>query len=184
MKSLRVLKAAGLVLAALVLGLMTAQGSYALWNAGTQANAGTIQAASFDVVMDNGTGPVLMTQADGSKGTVALNVGTVNAGSSAYTRVVLTNNSNAGGSFTINASAGAAQISSFPELWTVQHRAVSGTDPGACNAALFNASQPQTVDIPKGASGMICFQVTLAGSANIQGQASTITVPLSAAQVG
>lgn len=184
MNCLRVLKAAGLVLAALVLGLMTAQASYALWNAGTTVEAGTIQAASFDVVMDNGTGPVLMTQADGSQGTLALNVGTVNAGSASYTGVLLTNNSDAGGSFTINASAGAAQVSSFPELWTIQHRAVAGTDLGACNAALFTGSQAQTVDIPKGGSGIICFQVTLAESANIQGQVSTITVPLSAAQVG
>ena len=145
MKSLRVLKAAGLVLAALVLGLMTAQTSYALWNAGTGADAGTIQSASFDVVMDNGTGPVLMTQADGSQGTLSLNVGTINAGSATYTDVRLTNNSDAGGSFTISVSAGAAQVSSFPELWTIQHRAVSGTDPGACNAALFTGDRKSVV---------------------------------------
>ncbi len=49
MKSLRALKAAGLVLAAVVLGLMTVQGSYALWNAVVTSNAGTIQSANFSI---------------------------------------------------------------------------------------------------------------------------------------
>lgn len=49
MKSLRALKAAGLILAAVVLGLMTVQGSYALWNAAVPSNAGIIQAADFQV---------------------------------------------------------------------------------------------------------------------------------------
>ncbi|MBO0896466.1 hypothetical protein [Arthrobacter sunyaminii] len=52
MKSLRALKAAGLILAAVVLGLMTVQGSYALWNAAAPSNAGTIQAADFQVTFD------------------------------------------------------------------------------------------------------------------------------------
>ena len=184
MKSLRALKAAGLILAAVALGLMTVQGSYALWNAAAAANAGTIQAASFDVEMFNGTGQVLMTQANGSQGIIGLDVGTVNAGASAYTGVRLTNTSNAGGTFTIQASAGAADISPSPDLWSIDHRAVAGTDLGACNAALFTSSQFQTTDIPKGSSGVICFKVSLAESANIQGQASTIKIPLSVAQVG
>ena len=186
MKSLRALKAAGLIFAAVALGLMTAQGSYAVWNAGTTAAAGTVQSASFDVEMDNGSGaPVLMTQADGSQGTVALNVGTVNAGASAYTGVKITNKSNAGGQFTIRTSvAGAPQFSAAGNLWTIQHRAVSGTNPAACNAELFAGSQAQTVDLPKGTSGIICFQVSLAATANIQGQVTAISVPLTAAQVG
>ncbi|MBO0908173.1 hypothetical protein [Arthrobacter sunyaminii] len=51
MKSLRALKATGLILAAVVLGLMTVQGSYALWNAAVPSNAGTIQAADFKVTV-------------------------------------------------------------------------------------------------------------------------------------
>lgn len=185
MKSIRVLKAAGLVLAAVVLGLMSAQASYALWNTAATTDAGSIQAAGFDVRMDNGTGrPVLMTQADGTRGTVPLNAGTVNAGSSAYTAVVLSNDSNAGGEFTIRASVTGAAQTPAGDLWRVAHRAVPGNDPASCNAALFAATAAQTVDIPKGASGTICFEVSLAASANIQGQASTISIPLSAAQVG
>ncbi|WAP51141.1 hypothetical protein OL239_14825 [Arthrobacter sp. ATA002] len=57
MKNLRVLKAAGLIVAAVVLGLMTVQGSYALWNAVVPSNAATIQAADFRVKV----GPTLMT---------------------------------------------------------------------------------------------------------------------------
>ncbi|WP_104055259.1 MULTISPECIES: hypothetical protein [unclassified Arthrobacter] len=52
MKSLRALKATGLILAAVVLGLMTVQGSYALWNAAVPSNAGTVQSADFNIVVN------------------------------------------------------------------------------------------------------------------------------------
>ena len=184
MKSLRALKAAGLILAAVALGLMTVQGSYALWNSAVSTNAGTIQAASFKVEMNNGKGPVWMTQDNGSQGVVELNVGTVNAGASVYTGVRLTNKSDAGGTFTLRASAGPAEISPSSALWSVEHRAVSGTDLGACKAALFTSSQVQTTDIAKDGSGVICFKVSLAETAKIEGQPFTIKIPLSVAQAG
>ncbi|MFZ3417172.1 hypothetical protein [Arthrobacter sp. 3Tela_A] len=52
MKSVRALKAAGLVLTAVVLGLMTVQGSYALWNAAVSVKPGTVQAANFSILVN------------------------------------------------------------------------------------------------------------------------------------
>lgn len=181
MKSTRVLKAAGLVLAAVVLGLLTVQGSYALWNKAVSANAGTIQAASFDVEMKSSAGTSLMTLDSGAKGTVPLNAGTVNAGASAFTGVQLANKSNAGGQFTIRASAG-TPITSGP--WRVEHRIVPGTDPAACTAAAYKASTADTADIPKGGAGVFCFQISLAETASIQGQQVALTVPLEVVQIG
>ncbi|MCQ1954404.1 SipW-dependent-type signal peptide-containing protein [Arthrobacter sp. zg-Y238] len=47
-------KAAGLILSAVVLGLMTVQGTYALWNATATSTPGTVQAADFKILV-NGT---------------------------------------------------------------------------------------------------------------------------------
>lgn len=181
MKSIRVLKAAGLVLAAVVLGLLTVQGSYALWNKAVSVNAGTIQAASFDVEMTSANGSSLMTRANGSKGTVPLNAGTVNAGASSYTGVKLTNMSNASGEFTLRASAGTPITSG---LWSVEHRVVPGTEPAACSAAAYKAATARTSDIPKGEAGVFCFQITLAETARIQGEQVALTVPLEVVQIG
>ena len=45
----RTLRAGLLIAAAVVLGLLAVQGTYALWNAGTSAAPGTVTSASFDV---------------------------------------------------------------------------------------------------------------------------------------
>lgn len=85
MKSLRVLKAAGLILTAVVLGLMTVQGSYALWNAAAPSNAGTIQAADFSIKV-NGQ--------DMSAPVVPLTLGELTPGKTAYTAIDVKNNVN------------------------------------------------------------------------------------------
>lgn len=85
MKSLRALKAAGLIVAAVVLGLMTVQGSYALWNTAVPANAGTIQAADFSIKV-NGQ--------DMAAALVPLSLGELVPGNTAYTAIEIKNNVN------------------------------------------------------------------------------------------
>ena len=85
MKSLRALKAAGLILAAVVLGLMTVQGSYALWNAAVPSNAGTIQAADFSIKV-NGQ--------DMAGALPGLEIGELKRGNTAYTAIDVMNNVN------------------------------------------------------------------------------------------
>ncbi len=74
MTSTRALKAAGLVLIAVVLGLLTVQGSYALWNKTVNAGAGTIQSADFRISLtDTNTNNFTnMTLADGTAATLSL----------------------------------------------------------------------------------------------------------------
>lgn len=85
MKSLRVLKAAGLILTAVVLGLMTVQGSYALWNAAAVSSPGTLQAADFSIKVN---GQEMAGQ------TVPLTLGELLPGKTAYTAIDVKNNVN------------------------------------------------------------------------------------------
>ena len=82
----KALKAAGLIAAAVVLGLLTAQGSYALWNTTAPANAGTVQAADFKILLNN---------VEMSKPTpIALDIGELAPGTPAYTSLTVANKVN------------------------------------------------------------------------------------------
>lgn len=181
------LKATGLVSGAVLLGLLTVQGTYALWNAAVQATSGSVQAASFNVEMDGGSGSVMMAQPDGSQGTVALattNFGIVDAGTSVYAGVRLTNHTDAGGQFTLRASAGTVDTGSLGGSLAVQQRAVAGADLSACNnPALYAGTAAGPVEIPKHGSGVLCFQASLAATASAEGQVSTISIPLTVEQL-
>ena len=84
-KSLRALKAAGLILAAVALGLMTVQGSYALWNATVNTAPSTVQAADFSILV-NGVD---------MRGTqVQLPIGELARGKTAYAAIEIRNNVN------------------------------------------------------------------------------------------
>ena len=177
------------MLCAVLLGLMTVQGTYALWSAAAPATAGSLQAASFNVEMDGGTGVVMMRQPDGSQGSVGLAtapLGPVNAGQSVYAGVKLTNLTDAGGTFTLAAAAGQPVVGgSLAPLLAVEQRAVSGADLAACsNPALFTGTAARTLELPKSASGVLCFRVTLSAEANAEGQTSTISIPLTVEQKG
>ncbi|MFZ3454183.1 hypothetical protein [Arthrobacter sp. 7Tela_A1] len=181
------LKATGLVSGAVLLGLLTVQGTYALWDAAVQATTGNIQAATFNVEMDGGNGSVMMAQPDGSAGTVSLAttaLGAVDAGASVYAGVRLTNHTDAGGEFTLRAAAGQADTGSLGSLLTVHQRAVPGADLNACyNPALYTGTAAGSLDIPKHGSGVLCFEVSLAATAGAEGQVSTISIPLTVEQI-
>ncbi|MFC7861105.1 hypothetical protein [Arthrobacter koreensis] len=183
------LKGTGLVLCAVLLGLMTVQGTYALWSASAPSAGGSLQAASFNVEMDGGAGVVMMEQPDGSQGTVGLAtapLGPVNAGESVYAGVKLTNLTDAGGTFTLAATAGQPVVGgSLAPLLDIDQRAVGGADLAACsNPALFTGPAAPALELPKGTSGVLCFRVTLSAAANAEGQTSTISIPLTVEQKG
>ncbi|MCC9205449.1 hypothetical protein [Arthrobacter sp. zg-Y769] len=80
------LKAAGLILAAVVLGLLTVQGTYALWNTTAPSNAGTIQAADFRILV-NGT--------EMTSGPMTIQIpGTLGKGKSTYAQIAVQNSVN------------------------------------------------------------------------------------------
>ncbi|MDQ0768094.1 hypothetical protein QF031_000843 [Pseudarthrobacter defluvii] len=110
MRTKRRLKAAALTAFAVVLGLFTVQGSYALWSAAASASPGTITSASFDVALKAVNTGLLtnMTLTKGTAATLTLSpVGTLGPGTSVNGGVVVTNNTNAGGQF--NTAITAAQ---------------------------------------------------------------------------
>ncbi len=199
MRTPRALKAAGLILAAVVLGLLTVQGTYALWNAAVNSNAGTVQAADFRVSLTDGpTGTTKdMTLDDGTAAgkpaTIALSttpIGVVIPGQSVYAGVQLGNVTNAGGNFTINASAGVPVITNTSESGVaalLSVRAVGADTLAQCpNAALYDGAQATaSVSIAKNASRVLCFQVTLAANApgSVQGKSAGISIPLTVDQL-
>lgn len=190
MQSSKVLKAAGLVLAAVVLGLLTVQGSYALWNTMVPSSAGTVQAADFRVTM-TGTqtgNSTDMTSAAGTAASITLSTsspsGALTPGKSVYAGVQLGNASNAGGVFTIRASV-AAPISQNSALSPyVSVKSATAATLAQCSEPArytsINTGKLPILDIAKAATGVFCFQVTLAATtpANLSGQTAQITVPV------
>jgi predicted ribosomally synthesized peptide with SipW-like signal peptide len=77
MRIKRTLQAAGLIAAAVILGLLTVQGTYALWSATAVASPGAVSSASFTVNLTAApSGQVTtMTLPDGQPANVALTPG-------------------------------------------------------------------------------------------------------------
>lgn len=197
MKSTRALKATGLVLVAVVLGLLAVQGSYAVWNKSISANAGTVQAADFRVSLtDIGSGrDTNMTLADGTAATLSLSttpIGNVIPGQSTYAGVQLGNKTDAGGDFTVLATTAAPIITNGAGSQLAQYlqlKVVAAPSLAQCNAATFNASPASSgtaqTKIPKTGTGAFCFQVTLAANmpAALAGQTAAVAVPITVTQI-
>lgn len=192
MRSSPMLKAAGLVLAAVLLGLLTVQGSYALWNTAVSANAGTIQAADFRVSLtDTQTSNTTdMTLPNGTAAAIALTTtaaGTVLPGQATYAGVQLGNVTNAGGDFTIRAAIGSAPAktdtgSGLASYLTIKEAAAGSLD--QCSSdALYASALPTdlpAMTIVKGGTGVLCFQVGLnaATPAGLAGSTAGISLPI------
>ncbi|MCC3272981.1 hypothetical protein MUK71_05235 [Arthrobacter zhangbolii] len=179
MKSLRALKAAGLVLAAVVLGLMTVQGSYALWNASAPQNAGTVQTADFNVTVNEAS----MAQTP----SLALNLEGLTRGTAVYTSLRVTNAVNVSpGSPLVLQPAVSAPVpsSTLNGNLTVTTAVVQGNS--ACTAGLaYRTGTPALPVLATKATQTICFKVALHQNtpANLLGKPVSIPVNLSVAQL-
>ncbi|MFQ4150489.1 hypothetical protein AAGW05_17690 [Arthrobacter sp. LAPM80] len=192
MKSTRALKATGLVLLAVLLGMLTVQGSYALWNKSVGANAGTVQAADFAISLTDTDTNVKtnMTLANGNSAALSLSTtaaGVVIPGQSTYAGVELQNITDAGGTFTVGASTGAPIIDNNAGSPLAQYLAlkvVAATSLSQCQqAGLFttaSASGTAALQITKGGTGVFCFQLTLADTmpSSLAGQSARVAVPI------
>lgn len=192
----RTLRASLLIAAAVVLGLLAVQGTYALWKAGTTATPGTVSSASFDVSLkENPSGtPVNMTLPSGGQATIGLApTGTLSPGSPVYAGIVAANNSNAGGTFSTHLTAGQPTVSNVGTGTLAQYVIVSavfaptGT---SCSAAtgytsLMSTGLTTATAVPKAASTLLCFQVSLQANAPaaVKGQAVNISLPITARQL-
>lgn len=192
MKSMHALKAAGLVLVAILLAMLTVQGSYALWNKAVSSNAGTVKAADFRISLtDTDTNRVTdMTLANGTAATLSLSTapaGLIIPGQSTYSGVRVGNVTDAGGVFTVRASTGVPIVenntgaSLAPYLFI---KTVAATSLSQCSQSAIYAGAPTsgtaTSDIAKNGTGVFCFQFTLAATmpASLSGQSAKIAVPI------
>lgn len=192
-------KAAGLIAAAVVLGLVTVEGSYALWNKLVPAAAGTVWSADFRVTLtgSNNAGSYDMVLPDGSPATVALTsaaapLDQLLPGVPVYAGVSIGNATVAGSAFTVMATfpgpavmTDTGQGAGLSNYLSVQ--AATAADLGQCSsvaAALYQDTFPR-VQIPKGGSAVICFRIQLSTAApsTLQGQSASIAVPLFVEQI-
>ncbi|MET1088881.1 MAG: SipW-dependent-type signal peptide-containing protein [Arthrobacter sp.] len=195
MRAKRTLQAAALIAAAVLLGLLTVQGSYALWNASVTATAGTVTAASFDVALTAAsTGTTTnMTLATGASANLVMGpTAALLPGGSVRAAVVVTNNSNAGGTFNTAVTVEPATVAnlsggSLAQYLTVTAKKAASAaecDTTSGYAAIATAGLVSPA-VPKTGSTVFCFQVTLSSSAPsaVKGDAVNITHKMTARQL-
>jgi predicted ribosomally synthesized peptide with SipW-like signal peptide len=190
----RMLRAGLLIAAAVVLGLLTVQGTYALWNASTSAAPGTVSSASFDVSLAaSPSGQV--TNMTIPEGTATINLGQATLlapGMPVYASLVVGNNSNASGTFSTSLTAEPATVSNvglgaLKSKVTVSAKFASAVTECATPTGYTSlmATGLTSTAVPKATSTVLCFQVSLDSSTSIllKGQAVNINLPLTARQI-
>ncbi|MFF1881399.1 hypothetical protein ACFVVC_08050 [Pseudarthrobacter sp. NPDC058196] len=195
MRITRSLKAAALIAAAVVLGLFTVQGTFALWNASAVAAPGTVSAASFDVALtavNSGT-TTNMTLATGAAANLALSpAGTLGPGTSVSGGVVVTNNTNAGGQFNTAITVGQPTVANTGGGTLASYIVVNAKSAASSTECSSSTGYAQigtgglvSPTVGKSGSTIFCFQVSLASGApsTVKGQAVTISLPLTARQL-
>ncbi|GAA4656737.1 hypothetical protein [Arthrobacter cryoconiti] len=191
MRTTHMMKAAGLVLAAVILGLLVVQGSYALWNKQASMAAGTVQAADFRISLTdtNASNTTDMTLPNGTAATLALStspIGVLVPGKPAYAGVAIANVTNASGDFTVQATMGTVSIQNDAGglAGFLNVKAVAAASLDKCpDASLFTGvptSALPSESIAKNSSTAICFQVMLAPTApaSTVGKSASISIPL------
>ncbi|MCW2131449.1 hypothetical protein [Arthrobacter sp. VKM Ac-2550] len=180
------LKASALLAAAVVLGLLAVQGTYALWNKMVPVGAGTIPTADFRVSLtDLSTGvPIDMTDSTGTSALVSLKpTGSPSPGKPAYAGVRISNVTNAGSDFAVRASTGEVSITNVAPglsgLLSVNMQAVlvEKTNCSAEDFAGTASSGSATANISKNSSAVFCFQILMTGDAPSGGSAR-VDVPI------
>lgn len=199
MRPARAGKAAGLMAAAVVLGLVTVQGSYALWNKLLPASAGTVRSADFLVTLtgSNSAGTYDMVLPDGTPAAIALTsaaapLNQLFPGVPVYAGVSVRNATAAGSAFTVMArlpgpvvitdTGPGAGLSAYLSV-----QSATAAELGQCSSVPDSAFQETFpgVQIPKGDSAVICFRIQLSAQApsTLQGQSVSIAVPLLVEQI-
>ena len=190
----RALRAGLLIAAAVVLGLLAVQGTYALWNASTSTAPGTVSSASFDVSLTaSPSGNVTNMTIPGGAATINLaQPTTLTPGTSAYVSVAAGNNTNAGGTFntTITAEnpsllpAGSGTLSQYVKV-NGKFTATAATCGTTGYTAITTVTGLTSAAVPKGTGTVLCLQVTLdpATPSAMKGKAVNISLTLTARQL-
>jgi hypothetical protein len=175
MKTMPALKATATIGAAIVLALLTVQGTLALWTVTAASTGQSVQSADFKVTAAVGEN-VQRLPAGGTitvAGPAALTPGT-----SQSTPIVVTNAADAGGAFTVSATAMDPTSSGVlsPYLTT----SIGLGQGGSCT----DIRQDTRVVLAKGASGTFCLTSTLAANtpATFGGTGASIAFTLATQQ--
>jgi predicted ribosomally synthesized peptide with SipW-like signal peptide len=156
------LKAAALIGLAVVVGLLGVGGTWALWNAAVPSGAGTIQAADFDIRLNNAPMGATATAAPESPGAL------LTPDAPVYATVKIENATNAGTPMTV------AAVMNPPQVVNASHagltaslivRAAEAPTSGACADAKYtqsNTSATTTIDQTK--TGRLCLRMSLAAA--------------------
>ncbi|TAP45207.1 hypothetical protein [Arthrobacter sp. S39] len=191
----RMLRAGALIAAAVVLGLLAVQGTYALWNAGTSTAPGTVTSASFDVALTaSPSGQASnMSLSGGTAATINLvQSATITPGTSVYASVAAANNSNAGGTFNTTVTVDQATLANVNGGSLAQYLTVSAKNVATaaeCSTltgyATLTSAGLTSASVPKAASTVLCFQVSMSSTApvSVKGQAVNISLPITARQL-
>lgn len=195
MRIKRRLQAAAVTAAAVLLGLFTVQGTYALWSASAAASPGTVSSASFDTALTavNTGQTTTMTLANGTAATLTLSpAGTLGPGTSVYGGVVVADNTNAGGQFNTAITASqptVANVNGGTLAGYVSVNSKSAASSAECSSATgfapVSTAGLVSPTVAKGGSTVFCFQVSLSSSApsTVKGQAVNISIQLTARQL-
>jgi predicted ribosomally synthesized peptide with SipW-like signal peptide len=153
MKTMSALKATAAIGVAIVLALLTVQGTLALWTATATTTGQTAQSADFKVTAAVGQNMQRLP----ADGTITVDGPTgLTPGTSHSTPIVVTNAADASGPFTISATAGTTHATGAlaPYLST----SISLGQGGSCTSL----RQGTGVELSKHASGTFCLTTTLA----------------------
>lgn len=170
-------KAAALMGAAVLMALLTVQGTLALWSATVASPAQAMQTANFAVTITTTAGTAQLAPAQ----SVDIPAVTgVTPGTTRTVTVTVTNATDAGnGAFTTRVTAGTPSISGTLESHlTAAVGPAQGTD---CSTVRAGSS----IDLAQSASGMFCLTVTMAAAAPayLGGSNAVVTIPLAAQQL-
>ncbi|EMR00405.1 hypothetical protein [Paeniglutamicibacter gangotriensis] len=175
----RMLKVTGLVLAAVVLGLLSVQGSLALWNTTANSKAQNMSTADFSVSVKSDSGPTAYL----AEGTTAVDLASQNPlkpGESNTLAIRVGNATNASsGTFRTRLAPGTPVVGgALKNHLTLSLTKAQGSD---CSKTVSVTS----IDLAQDESALFCLQTTLAPAApaTLSGAKGTISLPLSATQL-
>ncbi|MEW1812476.1 hypothetical protein AB0284_17435 [Pseudarthrobacter phenanthrenivorans] len=184
----RPLQAAALIAASVILGLLTVQGTYAIWNATTSTGPGTVSSAAFTVGLTSVPSgqATAMTLTDGSPASLAITpITALVPGGSAYGGLTVANNTNAGRSFDTAVTVTKGTLTSTGDGSLAQNitvNAKTGSLPTDCNTTTgytaLGASGLTSPAVAKGGSTVLCFQVSLNSTAPASAKGQTVSIPL------
>lgn len=175
----RMLKAAALVLAATVLGLLTVQGTLALWNTTASSKSQSLSTAEFTVSVKSGDGATQYL-AEGAGVVDLAGLDNLVPGETRTTAIRLGNATNAdSGNFRARITVGTPV--STGDLKNHLTLSIGNALGGDCT----KTTTESTVDLAQEQTALFCLRTTLSATApaSLSGGKSTVSVPLSAAQL-